>query len=171
MSDSNYRGDEDFRGFTFLLGHTWERTFTISQFLRNNFPPAWPSHSPAQGAQWDWGAPASPILVLSLCRYPQTFSCCPQSSCRPGCWCLLSLCRVSAAQCSALPESDHPSLGIRVGGFGEWKLGLGGDCTSVPKRLEPHGWPVRPFNWSLVRPFTFALAGDTSPVTAWEPGL
>lgn len=41
--------------------------------------------------------------------------------------------------------------------------GSWGVCTGVPKRLEPHGWPARPF--------AFDLAGDSSLVTAWDPGL
>lgn len=92
---ANYRGGEDFRGFTFLPGHTWETTFTISQFLRNNSPPARPCPGSPVGSG-DMGAPVSPVWVCpGCCRHPCPLCCCPGSShgLRGG-WCHHSLCGV-----------------------------------------------------------------------------
>lgn len=96
---SNYRGDKTFRGFAFLPSHTWERTFPISQFLRNNFPPAWPSPGSPVGSGGSRqprlglvvGAADSPVPPPAAPRAP--------TGSREG-WCLSSLCWVQGTSVS-----------------------------------------------------------------------
>lgn len=85
------------------------KTFTISQFLRNNFPPAQPSCSPARGA-WQAqgmgdrgrGLPSAPSqFVLGAAGSPVPSPAAPGAAAGSGeGWCLRSLCGV---QCSSVP--------------------------------------------------------------------
>lgn len=96
---SNYRGDETFRGFAFLPSHAWEGTFPISQFLRNNFPPARPSPGSPVGSGGSRqprlglvvGAADSPVPPPAAPRAP--------TGSWKG-WCLGSLCRVRGSSVS-----------------------------------------------------------------------
>lgn len=153
---ANYREGEDFRGFAFLSGHTWETTFTINQFLRNDFPPAWPCPGSPAGSGAG-GAPVSPISGLSwvLQTPPSPLLLPPEPPQAPGRAGAFIHC-AGAVQHSAPmgPSASRGSVHACPRGQSLWVsvTGSWGVCTGVPKRLEPHWWPARPF--------TFASAGD-----------
>lgn len=149
---SNYRGDETFRGFTFLPGHTWETTFPISQFLRNNFPPAQPSLGSPVGS----GGSRQPHLglVVGAADSPVPPPAAPRAPAGSrGGWCLRSLCCVQGSS-----VSQH-SWGLTACPRGVLVTGSWGFCMGLPKRLETHEGPARPF--------TFVSAGN-GDYSGWD---
>lgn len=129
-------------------GHAWETTFTIGQFLRKSFPPAWPSPGRTQGAlraQGTWGL-CWPRLgfILGTAGSPIALSCCPGSS--PRRWGRLTpalpLCRV---QSSSVPQHSW-ALCVLPRGFrarGAWWHKAGGIAPVSPRDrsiVRGQGW-------------------------------